>query len=63
VYLAGYIAYIKVDRRPSPEFLQDFQLTADRPLVVILRDFKTSNELKLLGKLARAMYSAKEKQR
>lgn len=63
LYLAGYIAYVKVDKRPAPGFLQDFQLAPGRPLVVILRDFKTSNELALLGKLARSIDAQRKKQR
>jgi hypothetical protein len=63
LYFAGYIACIKVDKRPAPAILQDFQLAPGRPLVIILRDFKTSKELTLLGKLARSIDAQRKKQR
>jgi len=61
-YLAGYVAYIKVDQRKSPDFLQEFLLCQGRPFAVILRDFRTSKELAALRKLARIV-STRSKRR
>jgi hypothetical protein len=59
-YLAGYIAYIKVDQRKSPDFLQDFLLSQGRPLPIVLRDFRSSKELPELKRLAKVV-SARSK--
>ena len=52
-YLAGYVAYVKVDQRKSPDSLQEILLCKGRPFAVILRDFRTSKELVALRKLAK----------
>jgi len=59
-YLAGYVAYIKVDKRPPPQFIEDFVLVPNRPLVVILRNFRSSKELDLMKKLARSSVRSKK---
>lgn len=50
-YLAGYIAYIKVDNRRSLKTLGGLKLSAEQPLFIILRDFKKSKELSLIQKI------------
>jgi hypothetical protein len=57
-YLAGYVAYIKTDKRPSAEFLKDLVMNPDRPLIIILRDLKRSKEFPLMKKVAK-MWPAK----
>lgn len=52
-YLAGYVAHIKVDKRPPPEFMEDFILVPNRPLLVIFRNLRTSREFNLMKKLAK----------
>jgi len=47
-YLAGYIAYIKVDNKPAPMPLSQFALDARKSLYIICRDFEISKELKLM---------------
>jgi hypothetical protein len=43
-YLTGFVAYIKVDDRPVPDFMRDFYLRPDTPLPIILRDFHRSKD-------------------
>lgn len=52
-YLAGYVAYIKTDKRPSPEVFREFILTPKRPLIVILRNLRHSKEFPLMKKVAK----------
>jgi hypothetical protein len=53
-YLAGYMAYIKVDRRPTPDFMGELALNPERPLFIILRDLKTSKDFKVMQNIARS---------
>ena len=50
-YLASYIAYIKVDRKPTPIPLSQCAMAENRPLYIVCRDFKKSKELDLMKKL------------
>ncbi len=43
-YLAGFIAYIKVDNRPPPDFLSDFCLSNSGTIIVIPRDVNKSKD-------------------
>jgi len=52
-YLTGFVAYIKVDDRPVPDFLRDFYLLPDTPLPVILRDFHHSKDGALMKDIFR----------
>ena len=54
-YLASYVVLIKVDRRPLPRAFEGLQLAPDRRLLVLLRDFRSSKELPVLKKLAKAV--------
>lgn len=47
-YLGGFIAYIKLDRRPAPDFLGQFKMSPNEPLIIILRDLTRSKELPLM---------------
>ena len=53
-YLASYIAYIKVDHKPTPKPYSQFAMTENRSLYIICRDFKKSKELKLMVELVTA---------
>jgi hypothetical protein len=50
-YLASYIAYIKVDDKPTPVPFSEFALSANKPLYIICKDFIKSKELDLMKKL------------
>jgi hypothetical protein len=50
-YLASYIAYIKVDYKPTPMPLSQFAMAENRPLYIVCRDFVKSKELDLMKKI------------
>ena len=50
-YLASYIAYMKVDHKPTPTPLSQFAMAENRPLYILCRDFEESKELNLMKKL------------
>jgi hypothetical protein len=52
-YLAGYVAYIKTDKKPSAEFLKELVISPNGPLIVILRDLKKSKNFPLMLKIAK----------
>jgi hypothetical protein len=58
-YLAGYVAYIKVDHKPSPMPFSQFVMAENRPLYIICRDFEKSKELKLMVKMVAANQQTK----
>jgi hypothetical protein len=47
-YLSGYIAYIKVDKKPFPTLYSKCAMAESKPLYIICRDFKKSKELDLM---------------
>lgn len=51
-YMAGFVAYIKVDSREPPDFMKDLVLKPDGNLIVLLRDLSKSKELPLMKKIA-----------
>lgn len=51
-YLSGFVAYVKVDKRPIPSFLTELQLQEGRPLIVLGRSLKNSPEGRVMLKLA-----------
>lgn len=53
LYLAGYVAYIKVDKRKAPKPLLDFLLKEGQPLIIISRDFSNSAELQLIHNIVK----------
>jgi hypothetical protein len=61
-YLAGYMAYIKVDRRPAPEFMGELALDPERPLIIILRELRTSKDFKVMQHIARSVVVKKRPQ-
>ena len=50
-YLAGYIADIKVDDKPTPIPLSQIIISEDKPLYILCRDFRKSKELNLMKQL------------
>lgn len=50
-YLAGYMADMKVDHKPTPNQLSQITMAENRPLYIICRDFTKSKELDLIKKL------------
>ncbi len=58
-YLAGYIAYIKVDYKPTPMPFSQFAMAENRPLYIICRDFEKSKELKLMVNMIKSNQQAK----
>jgi len=50
-YLAGYIADIKVDHKPTPMPLSLVTISEDKPLYILCRDFRKSKELDLMRQL------------
>lgn len=50
-YLASYIAYIKVDDKPTPVPFSQFAMSENRPLYIVCRDFTKSKELNLMKEL------------
>ena len=54
-YVAGYVVYIKVDRRPAPDVIDDFALDPEKPLIIIIvRELKTSKDFKIMQHIARS---------
>ena len=52
-YLAGFVAHIKVDRRPPPEFLSDFIIRDGVSIVVLLRSARGSKDTAVMRDIAR----------
>ena len=58
-YLSGFVAYIKVDKRPPPSFLEEFHLQEDRPLIVLVRSLRNTPDGRIMGKLAESALAHK----
>lgn len=52
MYLAEYVAYMKVDQRPTPGFLRDFVLAGSGPVVLLGRSPSRGKDAELLRKIA-----------
>lgn len=50
-YLGTYIAYVKVDNRPTPNVFNEFALAPGRSLTIVGRDFHVSKEKVLIQRL------------
>lgn len=59
-YLGGYVAYIKVDRRPPPELPGALRLSPQQPLLVVLRNLEASREFPLIRQV---LYTAEQMRR
>lgn len=62
-YLAGFVAYIKVDKRPTPSFLTDLHLEENRTLIVISRSLHNSPDGRVMRKLAESALAHKAKRK
>jgi len=51
VYLTGFVAYIKVDKRKCPGFMNDLFMRGNEPLILPLRDVQGSQDGQLLKEL------------
>jgi len=51
LFLGTYVAYIKVDSRPVPATLNQLELRPNTPLVIIGREFHSSEEKKIMTRL------------
>lgn len=52
-YLTGYIAYVKIDKRPIKGVLRNFQFFPNRNLYILTRDFNESSEREVLEHIVR----------
>jgi len=50
-YMAHFVSYIKVDRRPPPKFLKEFYLKPGEPLIVIIRHSLQSKDVRVMRKV------------
>jgi hypothetical protein len=51
-YLSGFVAYIKVDKRPTPSFLTGLRLQDDKPLIIVARSLQNSPDGRVMRELA-----------
>ena len=61
-FLAGYMAYIKVDRRPAPHFMSVLALDPEKPLIIFLRALRTSKDFKVMKNIAKSSVLRKQPQ-
>jgi hypothetical protein len=63
LYLSWFVAYIKVDKRPTPSFLTDLRLQEDKPLLVLARSLHNSPDGAVMRMLAESalVHEAKRK--
>ena len=62
-YLSGFVAYIKVDNRPTPSFLTDLRFQEGKPLVVLARSLRKSPDGRVKQELAQSALAYKEKRK
>jgi hypothetical protein len=53
-YLAGFVAYIKIDQRPYNSALRSFVLTAGQPLKIVKRSIHKGGEAEVFNKVINA---------
>lgn len=51
-YLTGFLAYIKVDQRPTPRVFSDYRVQESGPLIVLSRRLHNSSDGALMRKIA-----------
>ncbi len=62
-YLSGFVAYVKVDKRPTPSFLTNLHLQEDRPLIVLARSLQNSPDGRVMRELAEIALDHKTKRK
>jgi hypothetical protein len=53
-YVAGYLVYIKVDRRNALDFMGELALDPEKPLIISLRALRTSKDFKAMQNIAKS---------
>jgi hypothetical protein len=62
-YVAGYMVYIKVDRRHTPAFMGELVLNPERPFIIMLRELRTSKDFKVMQDIVRTSAVTKQSDR
>ena len=62
-FLAGYMAYIKVDRRPASDVMGKLALNPEKPLIIILRALRTNKDFKVMKNIAKSSVLKKQPQK
>jgi len=52
IYLAEYVAHIKVDKQPLPDAFQGFELNEGRSLILLARDLANSKDTQVMRSIA-----------
>lgn len=52
-YMTGFVIYIKVDKRETPQFLKDFYIRENQPICILLRDLHNSKDGKIIIDIAK----------
>lgn len=63
LYLSGYVAYIKVDKRPTPTFLTDCYFQKNKPLIVLVRSLQGSSDGRVILEIAESALAYRAKQK
>lgn len=48
IYMTGFVIYVKVDKRKTPEFLKNYKIRENGPIYIILRDLHKSRDGKII---------------
>jgi hypothetical protein len=51
-YMTGFVIYVKVDKRNTPEFLKKFYIRKSKPIWILLRDLYKSKDGKIMKDIA-----------
>ena len=51
-YMTGFVIYVKVDKRNTPEFLEKFYIRKSKPIWILLRDLYKSKDGKIMKDIA-----------
>jgi len=61
IYFGGYVAYIKVDKRPTPHPFSDSILRPESVLRIVTRDMRESkHEMRVVGKIVQSPQNARK---
>lgn len=61
-YLPGFVAYIKVDKRPTPTFLTDLYLQNEKPLIILAHTLRNRPEARVMLEIAESAMAHKTKE-
>ena len=62
-FLSGFVAYIKVDSRPTPSFLTDLHFQDGKPLVFLAPSLKNSSDGRVMREIAQSAVAYKAKRK